>query len=104
MKRMLIEKLLIYYVIFINIIGVNKTFIINLTFYLNNVYSGIISDFSNNREKQEWIDTMKNRNIAPIYTEVSVNDKILTLSTCKNNQGKRLVVQAKLIKRQKNKN
>ena len=47
---------------------------------------------------------MKKRNTAPIDTEVNVNDKFLTLSTCQNNQGGRIVVHAKLIKRQKIKN
>ena len=37
-----------------------------------------------------------------IDTEVNVNDKFLTLSTCYKNSSKRLVVQAKLIKKQKN--
>ena len=55
-----------------------------------------------NSEKQKWIDTMKQRNMVSINTEVNINDKFLTLSTCYNNSGKRLVVHAKLIKKQKN--
>ena len=45
---------------------------------------------------------MKERNTASINTEVNINDKILTLSTCYGNSSKRLVVHAKLIKKQKN--
>ena len=58
------------------------------------------TDFSSDDEKQEWLYTMKERNEAEIDTDVDINDKILTLSTCKNNRGGRIVVQAKLIKRQ----
>ena len=43
---------------------------------------------------------MKGRNTAPIDTPVSLNSNILTLSTCQNNEGGRIVVQAKLVKRQ----
>ncbi len=58
-------------------------------------------NFNNNEEKQKWIDTMKKRNTALIDTEVNVNDKFLTLSTCYGKSGKRLVIQAKLIKSKK---
>ena len=37
-------------------------------------------------------------NIYNFNTSVSTNDKILTLSTCKDNYGKRVVVHAKLEK------
>ena len=43
---------------------------------------------------------MKERNTTSFDTSVNTNDKILTLSTCQNNNGGRIVVQAKLIKRQ----
>ncbi len=62
----------------------------------------ITSHFNNSIEKQKWIDTMKDRNILPINTEVDINDKFLTLSTCKNRQGERIVIHAKLIKKQNN--
>ena len=52
-------------------------------------------------DKQKWIDVMESRNISIIDTEVDTRDKFLTLSTCKNNRGKRIVIQAKLIKKQK---
>ena len=48
-------------------------------------------------EKAEWLDVIKNRNQAQVSNEVNVNDKILTLSTCYNNDEMRLVVHAKRI-------
>ncbi len=59
----------------------------------------IMTTFETDEAKQAWIDTMKKRNTAPVDTEVTVEDSILTLSTCKDNNGQRIVVQAKLIKR-----
>ena len=43
---------------------------------------------------------MQSRNQGIKTTTVSTSDKILTLSTCENAYGGRIVVQAKLIKRQ----
>lgn len=57
-------------------------------------------DFNDSNEKRKWLETLKDRNIAPIDTDVQVNDKVLTLSTCKNHNGDRIVVHAKLIKKQ----
>lgn len=47
---------------------------------------------------QEFINTINNRSIYNFNTEVNINDKILTLSTCDNLGTKRVVVHAKLIK------
>lgn len=91
------------YAIFLSTLKENMIFQIFSIYTIDRENYYIMTDFSNNKEKQEWINIMKKRNIAPINTEVNVNDKFLTLSTCKNNQGERIVVQAKLIKRQKNK-
>ncbi len=60
----------------------------------------ITTNFNSVEQKQKWLDTMKERNTATNTTNVNVNDKILTLSTCQNNEGGRIVVQAKLIKKQ----
>ena len=60
----------------------------------------IQTDFANDAEKETWINTMKLRNTANNNTEVSVNDSIITLSTCQNNNNGRIVVHAKLIKKQ----
>ena len=64
----------------------------------------IKTKFNTVQEKEQWINTMKSRNITKETPEVTVNDKILTLSTCLNNTGGRIVVQAKLIKIQKRQN
>ena len=61
----------------------------------------IKTDFENVEEKQEWINTMISRNTTGQAIGANVNDKILTLSTCLNDNGGRIVVQAKLIKVQK---
>ena len=60
----------------------------------------ITTSFNSQESKQKWLDTMKGRNTAINTTNVNINDKILTLSTCQNNEGGRIVVHAKLIKRQ----
>lgn len=59
----------------------------------------ITTNFFSSSDKEVWITEMKNRNIATdIKTEVNKNDKILTLSTCYNDNGLRTVIHAKLIK------
>ena len=59
-------------------------------YYLKTVFS--------DEEFQEFIDTIKNRSIYNFNTDVTINDKILTLSTCDNTGQKRVVVHAKLVK------
>lgn len=79
----------------------------NMMFQIFSIYTVksesyyIKTSFNNDTEKQEWINTMLERNITNRKTDVSVDDKFLTLSTCLNNFGDRVVVQAKLIKIQK---
>lgn len=78
----------------------------NMLFQIFSVYAidaesyYITTNFVRPERKIKWIEDMKGRNIAPTNTEVSVEDKILTLSTCQNNNGKRIVVHAKLIKKE----
>lgn len=60
----------------------------------------IIPSFATSQSKQTWISTMQERNQAMQSADVSVYDKIITLSTCQNNNGGRIVVQGKLIKQQ----
>ncbi len=57
----------------------------------------ITTDFTMEEEKQTWIDTMIKRNVAPIKTVVTTDDTFLTLSTCKNSSGDRIVIHAKMI-------
>lgn len=61
----------------------------------------ITTDFKNENDKQTWLDTMGKRNTTTKTTDVTTSDKFLTLSPCLNNNGERVVVQAKLIKKQK---
>lgn len=89
------------YVIFLSTPKENMIFQIFSIYTIQKEGYYITPNFSSRSKKQKWLDVMKERNIAPIDIEVNVDDKILTLSTCKNNQGGRVVVQSKLIKRQK---
>ena len=57
--------------------------------------------FENDESYQKFIDTMLSRSIYNFGTDVNTNDKILTLSTCLDFNGNRIVVQAKLIKEKK---
>ena len=56
----------------------------------------IKTNFINDLEYQEFLDLISNRNQVDIDTSVTINDKILTLSTC-HGSTKKLVVHAKLI-------
>lgn len=60
----------------------------------------IKTEFDTNEDKQDWITEMNNRNASIIYSPANINDKIITLSTCLNNDNGRVVVHAKLIKQQ----
>ncbi len=64
----------------------------NETYYLT-------SNFGSVESHQKFIDTLINRSIYNFNTPVNTNDKILTLSTCKNDNAK-VVLHAKLIKEQ----
>ena len=56
------------------------------------------TQFSSDTEYQQFINTIKNRSIYNFNTEITMADKILTLSTCTNIGNGRAVVHAKLIK------
>lgn len=78
----------------------------NLNYQIFSIYTiqsetyYITPNFNNDSDKEKWINTMIERNIAPIDTTASINDHFITLSTCQNNDGGRIVVHAKLIKEQ----
>ena len=88
------------YVIYISTPKENMLFQIFSIYTIQKENYYIRTSFETKKAKQKWLDTMKKRNIAPIDTDVNVDDKILTLSTCQNNHDGRIVVQAKLIKKQ----
>lgn len=58
----------------------------------------ITTDFSSEQSFEEFIQTMKSRSIYDFGIDLNKDDKLLTLSTCYNDNGVRLVVQAKLVK------
>lgn len=79
----------------------------NMMFQIFSIYTiksesyYIETSFKNEAKKEEWLNTMIERNTSSKKTSVTTSDKILTLSTCLNDSGDRVVVQAKLIKKQK---
>ena len=58
-------------------------------------------NFENDASYQKWIDTMISRSIYNFGYKPTVKDKFLTLSTCKDFKGNRIVVQAILVKNEK---
>lgn len=56
----------------------------------------ITTNFLSDEEYNNFIETIKSRSVYDYKTEVSTNDKILTLSSCYDNK-KRMVLHAKLI-------
>ena len=58
----------------------------------------IKTNFSSDEEYKEFVKTIKARSIYNFNTNVTTNDKILTLSTCTNIGQGRTVVHAKLMK------
>ena len=61
----------------------------------------ITTDFSSNNEFKEFATTLKGRSKVKFSADVNENDKIITLSTCRDSKGNRVVMHAKLIKLQK---
>lgn len=60
----------------------------------------ITTNFSTEEEYQQFLTTIKDRSNVDFSATLNINDKILTLSTCKDNFGSRVVMHAKLIKRE----
>lgn len=58
----------------------------------------ITTNFNSDNEYSEFLNTIKERSIYNFNTNLDINDKILTLSTCYSDT-ERTVVHAKLIKR-----
>ena len=53
------------------------------------------TEFNNDSEFEKFIKTLKQRSIKNFNTDVSKNDKIITLSTCAGNDNYRVVLHAK---------
>lgn len=60
----------------------------------------ITPSFASEEEYGVFLNTLKNRGEVNFSGLVNTNDKILTLSTCKDNFGNRVVMHAKLIKKE----
>lgn len=60
----------------------------------------ITPNFQTEAEYSEFLNTMKSRSKASFSATVNTSDKVLTLSTCKDNFGSRVVMHAKLIKKE----
>lgn len=58
----------------------------------------ITTDFSNNKEYETFLQTIKERSVHDFDVTLSGDDKIITLSTC-NGENHRIVIHAKLIKK-----
>lgn len=58
----------------------------------------ITTDFSSDESFMTFANTMLSRSIYDFGVDITEDDKLLTLSTCYNDNGIRLVVQAKLVK------
>ena len=76
--------------------------------YTYQVFSGYLIDdevyylqnnFYNDKDYQSFLDVISSRNILNIDNSVSLNDKIITLSTCTDDNKGRKVVHAKLIEK-----
>lgn len=77
----------------------------NMIFQIFSIYTipketyYLTSNFSNLDSFDLFIDTIVKRSYFKFNTTVDTKDKILTLSTCKDNYGNRLVIHAKLIRK-----
>ena len=58
----------------------------------------VTTNFTSNEKYQEFLNTIKERSIHKFDTNLTTNDKILTLSTCYS-ETERTVIHAKLIKK-----
>lgn len=60
----------------------------------------LTTNFSNDKGYNGFLNTLKNRSLYNFNVELNSNDKIITLSTCSNDNKSRIVMHAKLIKKQ----
>ena len=87
------------YVIKISTDTENSLWQIFSTYHLPTTSDYLQTNFNNDNEFQDFINMIISRSSHNFNTSVSVNDNILTLSTCYNNSDK-MVVHAKLIKKE----
>ncbi len=63
-------------------------------------YYYLTTNFLNNESYLKYLNTIQGRSKINFKTSVNENDKVLTLSTCKDNLGHRIVIHAKLLKKE----
>lgn len=56
--------------------------------------------FENDDSYREWLDEMVKRSAFNFKTSINTDDKVMTLSSCYNTEGIRMVLHAKLIKKE----
>lgn len=56
-------------------------------------------EFASDEKYQEFIDLITSRTMFDFHASANINDKILTLSTCYNDDDEKMVIHAKLIKK-----
>lgn len=88
------------YIIKVSTLSYNYLFEIFSAYHVGTTNDYLTTNFSNIISYQKFLDMIKKRSMVDFRTSVSVENKILTLSTCYNNREK-MVVHAKLIKLQK---
>ena len=75
--------------------------IFSVYIWLNETYY-LTTNFLSEESFSNYVQTIKKRSMIDFPTSINNQDKVLTLSTCKNNNGERIVIHAKLIKRATN--
>ncbi len=80
----------------------NMIFQIFSVYTIDNENYYINTNFINENLYKNFLQTILNRSIYNFNTSINTDDKILTLSTCKDNSKNRIVVHAKLIKKETN--
>lgn len=88
------------YVIKISIEKENSLWQIFSIYHIPTTNDYLQTEFKDEREYQRFLNILKNRSNHNFNTSITSNDTILTLSTCYNDSEK-MVVHAKLIKKQK---
>ena len=60
----------------------------------------ITTSFNSNETYSKFLNTIKSRSEVEFSGTVNTNDRVLTLSTCQDNFGNRIVMHSKLIKKE----
>lgn len=84
--------------IIFSIKGNNYNFKIFSIYTIKETSDYLYTNFNSDEEYFKFINMLKGRSIKNFNTDVSVNDNILTLSTCYKSSDYRLVVHAKIIR------